>query len=538
MNEIIGLLGGLALFIFGMQMMSNGLKNAAGDRMQSILETLTSKAILGVAVGAGVTALIQSSSATTVMVVGFVNAGLMTLRQAIAVIMGANIGTTITSQLIAFKITHFVLPIIIIGFAMHFMGSKPSIRYIGSVILGFGILMHGMGIMGDAVAPLRANTQFTSIMGSFADRPFLGLLSGMLVTFVLQSSSASTGILIALASSGLIEIHGAIPILFGTNIGTCITAVLSAIGTTRNAKRAALAHVMFNVLGSFLFLAFLTPFTHLVILVSGPASAVERLIANAHTLFNVLATLLFFPFISKINSFILHLIPVLEEEKELNKNPIYLDERVLKTPEIASSLARKELVSIGQLAAKNFRNSFVGMVERKPKRLRKVFEIEPIIDKLEKATTVYLTKIAQQNISERLSEENSGLLHIAYDIERIGDHAENIAQTGQLYLDDKFKFSDKALRELNEIYDLTQECVQSALICLANNDEKAANDVLFLENAIDDMEESLRDKHIRRLNQGTCFPESGVAFLDILSNMERIGDHCSNIANIILAQNA
>jgi phosphate:Na+ symporter len=545
MEAIIGLFGGLALFIFGMQMMSNGLKNAAGDKMQSILERLTSKPILGVMVGAGVTALIQSSSATTVMVVGFVNAGLMTLRQAIAVIMGANVGTTITSQLIAFKISHFVLPIIIIGFLLNFLGSKSSVKYIGAIILGFGILMHGMGIMGDAMAPLRSNAQFTGIMASFATRPILGLLSGMAVTFVLQSSSAATGILIAMAVSGLIDIQGAIPVLFGTNIGTCITAVLSSIGTNRSAKRAALAHVMFNVMGSLLFLMFLKPFSGMVIngtdmIVNsfGGEVTVARLVANAHTAFNIINTVIFFPFISLFNKLILRLVPVLEEEKEMDKNPVYLDERVLGTPEIASSLARKELVSIGNLASKNLKNAFVGLVDKKPKKLRKVFEVEPIIDKLEKETTVYLTKIAQQNISERLSEENSGLLHVAYDIERIGDHAENIAQTAQLYIDGQFKFSELAIEELNDIYKITHECVQTALKALADNDEDSANTVLYLENAIDNLEQTLREKHIGRLNEGVCYPQSGVAFLDILSNMERVGDHCSNIAGIVLAQNA
>ena len=365
----------------------------------------------------------------------------------------------------------------------------------------------------------------------------------MAVTFVLQSSSAETGILIAMAASGLIDIYGAIPVLFGTNIGTCITAVLSSIGTSRNAKRAALAHVMFNVFGSLVFLVLLTPFTSLVISSTemivaffGGEVSVARLIANAHTAFNIINTLLFFPFIAIFNQVILRILPVMDEELELDKTPQFLDERVLHTPEIASSLARKELVSIGQLAAKNFKNAFTGLIEKKPKKLRKVFEVEPIIDKLEKETTVYLTKIAQQNISKRLSEENSGLLHAAYDIERIGDHAENIAQSAQQYIDGQFVFSDLAIEELQEIYDLTSECVQTALKALANHDEEAANSVQYLENAIDNLEQKLRVKHIQRLNEGICYPHSGVAFLDILSNMERIGDHCSNIADVVLAQ--
>lgn len=536
MESLIGLLGGLALFIFGMQMMSNGLKNAAGDRLQSILEQLTGNTFLGVTVGAGVTALIQSSTATSVMVVGFVNAGLMTLKQAMAVIMGANVGTTVTSQIIAFNISRFVLPIIIVGFLLHFLSQRPSLKYTGSVILGFGILMHGMGIMATAMQPLQADPAFTSLMARFSAQPWLALLFGIGATVLLQSSSATTGLLIALAASGLIDLQGAIPVLLGTNVGTCVSALLSSIGTTRGAKRAALGHILFNVFGALLFMAFLGPFTRTILSVSGSTASVPRLIANSHLAFNLVTTAVSLPLINQFVSLILHVLPELEEERELNRNPVYLDDRVLSTPEIALSLARKELLSIGRLAEKGFRNAFTGLIEKKPKRLRKVFEAEPIIDKLEKETTTYLAKIAQQNISERLSEANSALFHVAYDMERIGDHAENIAQIGMQYLDGRFCFSDKAVEELHGIYDLTMDCLRTALRALENQDTELAASVQFLEQSIDTMEDELREAHIRRLNKGKCHPEAGVAFLDILSNMERIGDHCNDIAGYVLAR--
>ncbi len=533
MDIIIGLAGGLALFIFGMQMMSTGLKNAAGEKMQSLLEKLTSKTVFGVLVGTVVTALIQSSSATTVMVVGFVNAGIMNIKQAVAVIMGANIGTTVTSQLISFKISQFVFPLIIIGFVLHFFGKRALMKYIGSVILGFGILLHGMGIMGVSLSPLRESPAFNSLMVSFSQQPWLGLLFGILITILLQSSTASTGILIALAGSGLIPLESGMPIIFGTNVGTCVTAVLSSIGTNRNAKRAALGHVIFNLMGSVLFMFFIGPYTSLIYLISGPAATVPRLIANAHTGFNVFNALLFVPLINVIVRMIYRIIPELEEEKELSKTPLYLDDRMLGTPEIASSLARKELVSIGNLARKNYRNAMNGLINQNPKKLRKVFEVEPIIDKLEKQTTIYLTKISQQNMRSHLSRQNTGLLHIAYDLERIGDHAENIAQIAQEYIAGPVKFSPAAQEELQELHQMIMVTLEKALLTLQTSDLVAAQDVRDLEKQINAMERTLRNQHTSRLKDGLCVPAAGVMFLDILSNMERVGDHCDNIAEAI-----
>ena len=534
MDIVIGLVGGLAIFIFGMQFMSTGLKNAAGDRMQSILEKLTGNAVLGVGIGALVTALIQSSSATTVMVVGFVNAGMMTLKQALAVIVGANIGTTITSQIISFKISQFIMPLIFVGFLLYFMARRPSIRYSGAVILGFGILMHGLDIMGTSLAPLRDYPAFSELMILFSVRPWLGLLAGIVVTILLQSSSAATGVLIALAGTGLIPLESAVPMILGTNIGTCVTAILSSIGTTRVAKRAALGHVLFNLLGSLLFMLLLDPFTRMIYLVSGDMASVPRLIANAHTSFNLINALIFIPFLKPFTRLIYSILPELEEEKELNKNPVYLDERMLKTPEIATSLARKELLSIGNLARKNARNALNGLVSRNPKKLRKVMETEPVIDRLEKQTAQYLSRITQGSMSPHMSALNTALIHVGYDLERIGDHGENIAQIGQDYLEDKFTFSQAALEEMEQMSELIQDCIKQALKVLETSDPGAAAKVRDYEREIDLKERQLRQKHTDRLQQSKCLPEAGLAFLDILTNMERIGDHCQNIANVIM----
>jgi len=534
MEIVFGLIGGLAIFIFGMQFMSDGLKNAAGDQMQSILEKLTGNRILGVFIGALVTAIIQSSSATTVMVVGFVNAAMLNLSQAIAVIIGANIGTTITAQIVSFKISEFILPIIIVGFGMNFLARKARWKYIGAVILGFGLLMHGMDIMSSSMKPLQQVPAFKEIMLSFAEHPWLGLLAGLGATVLVQSSSATTGILIAMASSGLITLDSALPILFGTNIGTCITAVLSSIGTTRNAKRAALAHVLFNLLGSLVFMMLLNPYESLVTLISGESAGVPRLVANAHTLFNVTNALIFIPFIGRFSGAIYRIIPEHDEERELSTKSRFLDERMLSTPEIAFSLAKKEILAIGQMSRKNYRNSVNGLMSKNPKKLRKVFELEPVIDKLIKQTTLYLTRISQQSISSHLSMQNTAMLHTAYDIERIGDHAENIAQIAQGYLDGRFVFSEMAQKELEEMFQLTMDCIDTALDALENSDGQLAEKVNVLEKEINRRERDLRRQHTERLREGTCVAEAGIAFLDILTNMERVGDHCQNIAESVL----
>ncbi|NLC77205.1 MAG: Na/Pi cotransporter family protein [Clostridia bacterium] len=525
------LFGGLALFLYGMQAMADGLQKAAGDRMRRILEVLTGIPLIGVVVGAFVTAIIQSSSATTVMVVGFVNAGLMTLKQAVGVIMGANIGTTITAQIIAFKITQFIFPLIALGFGINFLGKSRATKYLGQVLLGFGILFLGMDTMSQAMRPLSENQTFIAMMQDFGHRPLLGLLVGLGATAILQSSSATTGIMIALASANLLSIEAALPMLLGTNIGTCITAVLASIGTSLTAKRAALAHVLFNVIGSVIFLLFLEQFRLAVDLLPGDMA---RQIANAHTLFNVANTLLFLPLINLFVSFVIKLAP--GKEEIIIKGPVYLDERMLGTPAIALSLATKELVRMANLAHQMVVEAMEAFLQKDERKVEWVYEHEDLVDELADQITAYLAKLSQGEMNPVLSKKHTGLLHSVTDIERIGDHAENIAEMALARIQENLPFSDLALEEINALSSLVRETYLQAINCLQHDSVEEAKKTLALEKRIDTLEKELRRNHISRLNTGKCFPGSGVVYLDIVSNLERIGDHSNNIGQIILGE--
>ncbi|MBO8167711.1 MAG: Na/Pi cotransporter family protein [Thermoanaerobacteraceae bacterium] len=530
MDLIFGLLGGLALFIYGMQNMGEGLQKSAGDKMRRILEILTSVPVVGVLVGTVVTAIIQSSSATTVMVVGFVNAGLMTLKQAVSVIMGANIGTTITAQLISFKLAHFIFPMVTAGFALNFFAKKRSIKYIGQVFLGFGILLLGMDIMKDAVAPLRDYPGFREFMTNFSDYPLLGLAVGIIMTVAIQSSSATIGILIAMASQGLIPLHGALPVLLGDNIGTCVTALLASIGTNLTAKRAALAHVVFNVVGSIIFLSGMKYFQMLVVYIS--PDDISRQIANAHASFNIINTMIFLPLTGLLVRTVQWILP--GEVETQQPGAIYLDPRMLKTPAIAMSLATKEIIRMAELAKQNVVDAMEGFINKDEKKLKDVFDREKIIDNLEEAITAYLADISQKGLNPALSNRHTGLLHAVNDIERIGDHAENIAQMASSRIESNIPFTDKAIKELSEMGELVLNTYVTAIKAMKNEDENAAQKVVQLEKDIDIMEKKLRRSHMGRLNEGRCYPAAGVIFLDIISNLERVGDHSHNMANVVL----
>lgn len=524
LEMLLTLIGGLALFLYGMQGMADGLQKAAGDRMRRVLEVLTGIPIVGVLVGAFVTAMIQSSSATTVMVIGFVNAGLMSLKQSIGVIMGANIGTTVTAQIIAFNITKFVLPLIALGFAMNFFAKGRTTKYFGQVLLGFGILMLGMGIMAEAMRPLSENQAFIDMMQGFSQHPVRALIVGIVATALLQSSSATIGILIALATGNLIPLEAALPILLGTNIGTCITAILASIGTSLVAKRAAIAHVVFNVFGSVLFLVFLNQFTFLVKLIPGE---IPRQIANAHTFFNVINTIIFLPFAGQFASFIVKIVP--GEEETIIKGPIYLDARMLGTPAIGLSLATKELIRMANIAHEMLIAAMDSFLNKNEQKARWVYEQEDLVDELTEQITTYLAKIAQTEMTAALSKKHTGLLHIVTDIERIGDHAENIAEMTMTRIEENLPFSDNALEEIAALCSLVGETYMQAINALKHDSHEEAKKAFLLEKEIDILEKELRSSHIRRLNTGKCFPGSGVIYLDIMSNLERIGDHSNNI---------
>ena len=527
---IIQLMGGLGLFIYGMKLMGDGLENAAGEGLKSILEKVTSNRLMGVGIGAIVTAVIQSSSATTVMVVGFVNAGLMSLAQAAGVIMGANIGTTITAQLVAFKLDQIAPLFVFIGAIMVLFSRAKKRREIGNIILGFGILFTGMGIMSGAMKPLASSPIFSDMLVAIGDNWFIGIIAGAAITALLQSSSATTGILIALATTGTIDIHLALPIVFGCNIGTCVTAIIASIGTNKTAHKAALLHLIFNITGTVLFLPFLGVIAEFVSYTS--AGDVSRQIANAHTVFNVANTIILLPFTKYIIVFINKVIP---GEDEIEKaGPKYIDDRVLETPVIAAGQVIKETIRMANKAKENVELSMKAFVNNDEALIKKVYENEKIINILEESITTYLVKLAKCELSDKEKGIVASTFHIVIDIERIGDHADNIADLAADKINKKLQYSKEAIGELYEVYNSTIEALNIAIDCYVNRDIDKARSIVVIEDRIDAYQRNYREKHIERLYEGKCNAFAGAIFLDLISAFERIGDHSTNIAESVM----
>lgn len=527
---IIGLLGGLGLFLYGMKLMGDGLENAAGDKLKVFLEKITSNPVKGIFVGTIVTSIIQSSSATTVMVVGFVNAGLMNLYQAAGVIMGANIGTTVTAQLVAFKLTAIAPIFVGIGTGIVLFSKAKKSRELGHIVLGFGILFMGLQFMESVLKPVAATPGFENMIITLGQSPLLGILVGALATAVVQSSSATTGILIAMAGSGAIPLSTAIPILFGTNIGTCITALLSSIGTSKTARKAALFHLIFNIIGTIIFTIVLNPFTNAVHFISGGAD-VKRQIANAHTLFNIINTLILVGFIPYLISLVNKIIPG-DDKYEIVETK-YIDERLLETPAIAVRQAVKEIIRMANEAKENLELSMKAFKNNDEVVIKKVFENERLINVLESDIVSFLARLANKEISTEDSELITSMYHVVNDIERIGDHAENLAELAQEKISRRLSFSDQALSELDHIYSYTLDALKISILSFESHDINKAQSVLDIEQKIDNLEKELRLTHIKRLNNGSCTAHSGTVFLDVISNLERIGDHSMNIAEAV-----
>lgn len=536
MDIVFGLVGGLGLFLYGMNVMAAGLEKTAGDKMKRIIEVLTSNRVMGVIVGAIVTVLVQSSSASTVMVVGFVNAGLMNLTQAVGVIMGANIGTTVTAQLVSIDLSNIAPIFVGIGVAIWLFSPNKRIKNIAEILIGFGILFIGMDFMKNAVKPLREYEGFRTLLLSFGSGTVsdkaLAILSGFAMTVVLQSSSATTGLLVALASEGLLPIHAAFPIVLGTNIGTCVTAMISSIGANRTAKRAAVIHLLFNLIGTLVFILFLSGPT--IRFVSSISNDSARQLANAHTLFNIANTLLLLPFASLLVIAVKKIIPHRKEEDEEVRGIKYLDERILETPSIAMVQVIKEVLHMGKVALKSYEKSMEAFINNDEKIAHETFKIEKVVNELEKEIAGYLLKISNTEISSKNREVIDGLFNTINDIERVGDHADNIAELAIYRIENKLKFSDQAIEELNIMHERVVKSYREALTALKTGDMKIAQRVVEREGEIDLMEKTLRANHIGRLNNQQCVPGSGVIFLDIISNLERIADHASNIALAVL----
>ena len=525
----IQLLGGLGLFLYGMKLMGDGLENAAGDGLKSILEKVTSNRLIGVFVGAAVTAVIQSSSATTVMVVGFVNAGLMNLSQALGVIMGANIGTTITAQLVAFKLDDIAPIFVFLGAVFVMVAKAKKRREIGNIILGFGILFTGMGAMSTALAPISASPLFTQIIIAIGNNWFIGIVAGLALTALLQSSSATTGILIALASTGAIDITIALPILFGCNIGTCVTAILASIGTNKTAHKAALLHLMFNFIGTIIFIPFLGILGNFV---QNTSMDVSRQIANAHTVFNVVNTIVLLPFSSYMVKFVNKMIPC--EDTVEKVGPKYMDDILLETPVIAAGQVIKETIRMANKAKKNVELSMKAFVDNDEALMQKVYENEKIINILEESITTYLVKLSKCQLSDREKGIVASTFHIVTDIERIGDHAKNIVDLAIEKSNRKLKYSKDALDELSAIYDTVMESLDIAIDSYVTRDVDKAKNIVEVENKINCYQKSYREKHIQRLYDGKCNAFAGAIFLDLITDLERIGDHSTNIAESVI----
>lgn len=528
----IGVLGGLGLFIYGMHLMAAGLQKAAGKKLERIIEALTKNKIIGVLVGAAVTAIIQSSSATTVMVVGFVNAGIMNLTQAVGLIMGANIGTTMTAQIVSFKLEAYAPVAVGVGMFMYMISKKQKNKHIAEILLGFGILFIGMEFLKDSLEPLREVQAFKDLLISFGHNPILGLLIGFGLTFIVQSSSASIGMLIALASQGLLPIESALPILYGDNIGTCTTALLSSIGTNKNARRAAVMHLSFNVIGSLLFMLILTvPIQHLV--VSIDPNDVPRQIANAHTFFNLINVIVQLPFSFVLIKIATWVVPDGKED-EAAKTTKYIDERILETPSIALNSAIKETLHMGNVARESFVESMSALFENKDEHVYRTFEIEKTVNALEKAITEYLVKLSNREITEISRIKVDGLFNAVNDIERIGDHADNIAELSLDAIEKRIRFSDDAMAELKEMYEYALDAFKLTLESLRELNRDKALVVIKYEEKVDHLERVCRKHHIDRLNRNECNSEAGIIFNDIISNIERVSDLSANIARLVL----
>ncbi|MFC7677636.1 Na/Pi cotransporter family protein [Paenibacillus sp. GCM10028914] len=524
-------IGGLGIFLFGIKYMSDGLQKSAGDKMRGILEKYTSNPILAVLVGVSVTILIQSSSGTTVMAIGLVNAGLMTLRQAIGVVMGANIGTTMTAFIVGIKIEEYALPIIAVGAFFLFFLNKKRYQYIGQIIFGFGTLFLGLSTMSGGMKPLRELPVFTDFMVELSHQPVFGLLVGTVFTLIVQSSSATIGILQTIADEGMISLEGALPILFGDNIGTTITAVLASIGATVAAKRTALVHVIFNVVGAIIFMILL-PVVYNVVLWLGQGVNIRMQIAYAHGVFNFTNTLIFLPLIPVLAWIVTKAIPGKMEEIEFKA--IYLDDRLLATPAMALSQAQHEIVRMGQYAHQSLKDATGFFFSKDSKKAELAFQKEELVNELNRKITDYIVKIHQNGLSAGESESATGWFQTVSDLERIGDHAENIAELGEFRITNKLELSAEAAEELKEMIMVADQAVDKALNALEHHDIEAAKEVLILESKLDELEAKCRKNHLQRLNKHLCSIGTGSIYLDLLTNLERIGDHSKNIAQFVL----
>lgn len=528
--------GGLGIFLLGIKFMGDGLQKTAGDRLRDILDKFTSNPFLGVLAGIIVTVLIQSSSGTTVLTVGLVNAGFMTLRQAIGVIMGANIGTTVTAFIIGVDLGEYSLPIIAVGCFMIFFFNNQKVTAIGQTIFGFGALFYGLDLMSSGMHPLRSLDAFHELTLNMSTNPVLGVVIGTLFTVIVQSSSATIGVLQGLFSEGAIDVKAAIPVLFGDNIGTTITAVLASLGASVAAKRAAYTHVIFNLVGATIFLFLLGYFTKYVIFLQGQLGLnPEMTLAFAHGSFNIANMIIQFPFIGALAWVVTKIIP--GEDTTIEYKPKHLDPIFIQqSSTLALDQAKAEVIRMGEYASQGLEETNQYLLTQQQKHSETAMQIEGALNNLDRKITDYLVEVSAGSLSEFESSKHTALMDSVRDIERVGDHFENIIELIDYKISNKVHLTEQAQEDLTNMFDLTILTVKQAIKALDNMDREEALAVVQKEDQIDKMERNYRKKHIIRMNEGLCSGPAGIVFVDIISNLERIGDHSVNIAEEVLGE--
>ncbi len=531
--NILSMAGGLGLFLFGIRTMGDGLENAAGAKLKRMLEVLTGNRFLAVLVGFVVTAIIQSSTATTVMVVGFVNAGMMSLAQAVGVIMGANIGTTVTSLLIALNFSSVAAASVLVGVILMLASKKTVVKNLGAIFTGFGLLFLGIDMMSDSMAPLRDSAGFMNFIVTVSEsplRPLFGIILGIVMTAVLQSSSASVGVLQTLAMQGLVPLKFSVFVLFGQNIGTCLTALFSTVGAKKNSKRAAVIHLLFNLIGTgiFILIALLTPYVEWIEKLSPDPMAQ---IAISHIVFNIVSTVVMFPFAKVLVKLSCLLVPG-KDDSESEMHCKFIDDRLLNTPPFAVMQVSKEVARMAKLARDNFETSAHALINRSDKDLDKVMENEEIINYLNHHITSYLVKLNALDITDSDSDYIARVFHAINDIERVGDHAINLAEAAQHNIGEGLKFSDPAREELNQLCGSVVTLLGRSMAAFDNQSlsDNEAKELSDLEEHIDDLTLECQDSHIFRLNRKECNTEAGMLYLNTITDFERVGDHAINIA--------
>ena len=518
---IFNFLGGLGLFLYSIKMMGDGLQQAAGDRLRYFIDKYTSNPILGILVGIGMTALIQSSSGVTVITVGMVSAGLLTLRQAIGIVMGANIGTTVTSFIIGFKLGEYALPILFVGAVCIFFTKNRAINNIGRILFGVGGIFFALNLMSGAMEPLKDLQVFKDYMIQLSKNPVLGVFVGTGLTLLIQASSATIGILQNLYASDLISLQGALPVLFGDNIGTTITAIIASLGANIAAKRVAASHVLFNVLGTLVCLLFLGAFTNMV--------------QWFQSTFNITNTILQFPLIGFLAYVVTKLIP--GEDEVVKYEPLYLDKILIKqAPSLALGNAKKELLHLGSYAVKSFELSYDYLINHTEKSADKGHKTEGAINAIDEELTRYLIDLSGEQLNQKESEVLTNILDSSRDLERIGDHGEALLQLTDYLIKKKVIFSEAALEELETIYQMTLNFIKDALQSVEDNNIELADSLEENHTKIDQLERKLRKTHISRLNRGECTPQAGVNFIDIISHYTRVADHAMNLAEKVQAE--